>query len=175
MFSLSTVLSICKPVSLASLLSTVLMFYNITCEWLKSFMCERYPSFGFTIDFWNPFFFLMEWQIVRLLANHPHFGVTLMTADRKAGQSMDSVFPHLRAQVLTHFFYLFQWYFVGVVYRCLKTFSFCPQKLPRLISVKDADFSTVDAVFCCLPHGTTQVLFLFFWFFPLQTLFLSFS
>ncbi|CAF2039769.1 unnamed protein product [Brassica napus] len=66
-------------------------------------------------------------EIVRLLANHPHFGVTLMTADRKAGQSMDSVFPHLRAQ-----------------------------KLPRLISVKDADFSTVDAVFCCLPHGTTQ-------------------
>lgn len=50
-----------------------------------------------------------------------------MTADRKAGQSMDSVFPHLRAQ-----------------------------KLPRLISVKDADFYTVDAVFCCLPHGTTQ-------------------
>ncbi|KAF8058383.1 hypothetical protein N665_1246s0005 [Sinapis alba] len=66
-------------------------------------------------------------EIVRLLANHPHFGVTLMTADRKAGQSMDSVFPHLTAQ-----------------------------KLPRLISVKDADFSTVDAVFCCLPHGTTQ-------------------
>ncbi|KAL0750549.1 hypothetical protein Bca101_032552 [Brassica carinata] len=67
-------------------------------------------------------------KIVRLVANHPHFGVTLMTADRKAGQSMDSVFPHLTAQ-----------------------------KLPRLISIKDADFSTVDAVFCCLPHGTTQV------------------
>ncbi|XP_010416545.1 PREDICTED: probable N-acetyl-gamma-glutamyl-phosphate reductase, chloroplastic [Camelina sativa] len=66
-------------------------------------------------------------EIVRLLANHPHFQVTLMTADRKAGQSMESVFPHLRAQ-----------------------------KLPSLISVKDADFSTVDAVFCCLPHGTTQ-------------------
>ncbi|KAH0859852.1 hypothetical protein HID58_088113 [Brassica napus] len=66
-------------------------------------------------------------EIVRLVANHPHFGVTLMTADRKAGQSMDSVFPHLTAQ-----------------------------KLPRLISIKDADFSTVDAVFCCLPHGTTQ-------------------
>ncbi|KAF3504300.1 hypothetical protein F2Q69_00043989 [Brassica cretica] len=57
--------------------------------------------------------------VLRLVANHPHFGVTLMTADRKAGEYMDS-------------------------------------KLPRLISVKDADFSTVDAVFCCLPHGTTQ-------------------
>ncbi|CAA7041151.1 unnamed protein product [Microthlaspi erraticum] len=37
-------------------------------------------------------------EIVRLLANHPHFGVTLMTAYRKAGQSMESVFPHLKGQ-----------------------------------------------------------------------------
>ncbi|KAI3930557.1 hypothetical protein MKX01_037003 [Papaver californicum] len=28
--------------------------------------------------------------------------------------------------------------------------------LPDMVAVKDADFSTVDAVFCCLPHGTTQ-------------------
>ncbi|KAE8690613.1 N-acetyl-gamma-glutamyl-phosphate reductase [Hibiscus syriacus] len=66
-------------------------------------------------------------EIVRLLANHPYFGITLMTADRKAGQSMGSVFPHLATQ-----------------------------DLPTLVSVKDADFSNVDAVFCCLPHGTTQ-------------------
>ena len=26
-----------------------------------------------------------------------------------------------------------------------------------MVAVKDADFSDVDAVFCCLPHGTTQV------------------
>lgn len=39
------------------------------------------------------------WQIVRLLANHPHFGISLMTADRKAGQSIGSVFPHLVSQV----------------------------------------------------------------------------
>lgn len=66
-------------------------------------------------------------EIVRLLANHPYFGITLMTADRKAGQSMESVFPHL-----------------------------ITQDLPKMISIKDADFSSVDAVFCCLPHGTTQ-------------------
>ncbi|KAJ4716383.1 putative N-acetyl-gamma-glutamyl-phosphate reductase [Melia azedarach] len=66
-------------------------------------------------------------EIVRLLANHPYFGITLMTADRKAGQSIGSVFPHLISQ-----------------------------DLPTMISVKDADFSNVDAVFCCLPHGTTQ-------------------
>ncbi|GAB2274420.1 hypothetical protein Dimus_009188 [Dionaea muscipula] len=66
-------------------------------------------------------------EILRLLANHPHFGISLMTADRKAGQSIATVFPHL-----------------------------ITQDLPDLIAVKDADFSTVDAVFCCLPHGTTQ-------------------
>ncbi|XVE76929.1 hypothetical protein DITRI_Ditri13aG0020000 [Diplodiscus trichospermus] len=30
------------------------------------------------------------------------------------------------------------------------------EDLPTMISVRDADFSNVDAVFCCLPHGTTQ-------------------
>jgi N-acetyl-gamma-glutamyl-phosphate reductase len=34
------------------------------------------------------------------------------------------------------------------------------QDLPNLVAVKDADFSDVDAVFCCLPHGTTQVIYL---------------
>ncbi|KAK9287159.1 hypothetical protein L1049_015570 [Liquidambar formosana] len=66
-------------------------------------------------------------EIVRLLANHPYFGITLMTADRKAGQSIGSVFPHLIAQ-----------------------------DLRDMIAIKDANFSDVDAVFCCLPHGTTQ-------------------
>lgn len=66
-------------------------------------------------------------EIVRLLANHPHFSITMMTADRKAGQSIGSVFPHL-----------------------------VTQDLPDMVAVKDADFSDVDAVFCCLPHGTTQ-------------------
>ncbi|KAB2600589.1 N-acetyl-gamma-glutamyl-phosphate reductase [Pyrus ussuriensis x Pyrus communis] len=38
-------------------------------------------------------------KIVRLLANHPHFVITLMTADRKAEQSLGSVFPLLVSQV----------------------------------------------------------------------------
>ncbi|KAG8062760.1 hypothetical protein GUJ93_ZPchr0003g17896 [Zizania palustris] len=66
-------------------------------------------------------------EIVRLLANHPQFHIKVMTADRKAGQQFGSVFPHL-----------------------------ITQDLPNLVAVKDADFSNVDAVFCCLPHGTTQ-------------------
>lgn len=35
--------------------------------------------------------------------------------------------------------------------------TLCFQDLPDMVAVKDADFSDVDAVFCCLPHGTTQV------------------
>lgn len=66
-------------------------------------------------------------EIVRLLASHPHFSITMMTADRKAGQSIGAVFPHL-----------------------------VTQDLPDMVAIKDADFSHVDAVFCCLPHGTTQ-------------------
>lgn len=66
-------------------------------------------------------------EMVRLLASHPNFSITMMTADRKAGQSIGSVFPHL-----------------------------ITQDLPDMIAIKDADFSDVDAVFCCLPHGTTQ-------------------
>ncbi|KAL0376117.1 UNVERIFIED_CONTAM: putative N-acetyl-gamma-glutamyl-phosphate reductase, chloroplastic [Sesamum calycinum] len=66
-------------------------------------------------------------EITRLLASHPNYQITLMTADRKAGQSIGSVFPHL-----------------------------VRQDLPDMVAVKDADFSPVDAVFCCLPHGTTQ-------------------
>ncbi|EFJ17635.1 hypothetical protein SELMODRAFT_268455 [Selaginella moellendorffii] len=67
-------------------------------------------------------------EVIRLLATHPFFNVKLMTADRKAGQSLATVFPHL---VIS-------------------------QSLPDMVAVKDANFSDVEAVFCCLPHGTTQ-------------------
>jgi N-acetyl-gamma-glutamyl-phosphate reductase len=66
-------------------------------------------------------------ELVRMLAGHPEFRITVMTGDRKAGQPLASVFPHL-----------------GKL------------KLPDLVAIADVDFSKVDAVFCCLPHGTTQ-------------------
>jgi N-acetyl-gamma-glutamyl-phosphate reductase len=28
--------------------------------------------------------------------------------------------------------------------------------VPKLVKIDDVDFSGVDAVFCCLPHATTQ-------------------
>ncbi|CAA7626961.1 N-acetyl-gamma-glutamyl-phosphate reductase [Magnetospirillum sp. UT-4] len=66
-------------------------------------------------------------ELVRLLARHSGFSIAAMTGDRKAGMSMAAVFPHLGGLAL-----------------------------PDLVAIADVDFATVDAVFCCLPHGTTQ-------------------
>ncbi|SEH24871.1 N-acetyl-gamma-glutamyl-phosphate reductase [Magnetospirillum fulvum] len=66
-------------------------------------------------------------ELLRFLAGHPAFRVTALTADRKAGQPMAQVFPHLAALTL-----------------------------PDLVSIDQVDFAAIDAVFCCLPHGTTQ-------------------
>ncbi|MBR9972452.1 N-acetyl-gamma-glutamyl-phosphate reductase [Magnetospirillum sulfuroxidans] len=66
-------------------------------------------------------------ELVRMLANHPSFRMTALTADRKAGQEMASVFPQCAAL-----------------------------DLPRLVSIDQVDFAGIDAVFCALPHGTTQ-------------------
>lgn len=66
-------------------------------------------------------------ELVRMLASHPSFRMTALTADRKAGQEMAAVFPQ----------------FAGL-------------DLPRLVSIDQVDFAGVDAVFCALPHGTTQ-------------------
>jgi N-acetyl-gamma-glutamyl-phosphate reductase len=64
---------------------------------------------------------------VRLLARHPHAEITALTANTHAGKTMDEVFPH--------FFML---------------------DLPRLKEWEQVDWTKLDAVFCGLPHGTTQ-------------------
>jgi len=68
-------------------------------------------------------------ELVRLLSQHPNAEIALMTADRKAGTSYASVFPHLGGL-----------------------------DLPDLISLDDVEWHglDLDAVFCALPHGTTQ-------------------
>ncbi len=66
-------------------------------------------------------------ELVRLIALHPGMEVVALTADRKAGQSMGQVYPHLR-----HL------------------------DLPQLCRIEDVDFSGVDLVFCALPHAMTQ-------------------
>lgn len=64
---------------------------------------------------------------VRLLARHPNVEIKVLTANTHAGKTMNEVFPH--------FFML---------------------NLPRLTEWEKVDWTTLDAVFCGLPHGTTQ-------------------
>lgn len=66
-------------------------------------------------------------ELVRMLAGHPEFRIAALTGDRKAGQPLASVFPHL-----------------------------AKLNLPDLVAIGDVDFDQINAVFCCLPHGTTQ-------------------
>jgi N-acetyl-gamma-glutamyl-phosphate reductase len=66
-------------------------------------------------------------ELVRLLARHPETEIRTLTADRQAGKPLAEVFPHLGG--------------LG---------------LPDLVKVEDVDWDGVDAVFCGLPHGTTQ-------------------
>ena len=66
-------------------------------------------------------------ELLRLLAAHDGFSVGLLTAERRAGQSVSAVFPHLGGA-----------------------------DFPDLVKIEDAAWEGLDAVFCCLPHGTTQ-------------------
>ncbi len=66
-------------------------------------------------------------ELVRLLSRHPHVTIVALTADRQAGKPAAEVFPHLQVR-----------------------------ELPTLAKIDDVDWSGVDFVFCCLPHGLTQ-------------------
>jgi N-acetyl-gamma-glutamyl-phosphate reductase len=68
-------------------------------------------------------------ELVRLIAGHPDIRITALAADRKAGQGMGDVFPHLR-----HL------------------------DLPDLVTIDEIDFGSVDLAFCALPHGVTHGL-----------------
>ena len=64
---------------------------------------------------------------VRLAARHPNIEIAALTANTHAGKPMTDVFPH--------FFML---------------------DLPKLVEWEKVDWTGLDAVFCGLPHGTTQ-------------------
>jgi N-acetyl-gamma-glutamyl-phosphate reductase len=68
-------------------------------------------------------------ELVRLIATHPAMRIVALTADRKAGQPMAQVFPHLR-----HL------------------------DLPMLTTIDQVDFSGIDLAFVALPHGLSQAL-----------------
>ncbi len=66
-------------------------------------------------------------ETLRLALGHPGLEVRHVTAERQAGRAVAEVFPH---------------------------FADCA--LPDLVKIADVPFDAVDAVVCCLPHGTTQ-------------------
>jgi len=68
-------------------------------------------------------------ELVRIIATHPSLRIVALSADRKAGQEMSAVFPHLR-----HL------------------------DLPTLTTIDEIDFSNIELVFCALPHGLSQAL-----------------
>src|SRR5436853_5695014 len=66
-------------------------------------------------------------DVVRLAACHPKIEIAALTANSHAGKSMAEVFPHLG--------------YLG---------------LPKLIRNEEADWFGIEAVFCGLPHATSQ-------------------
>jgi N-acetyl-gamma-glutamyl-phosphate reductase len=68
-------------------------------------------------------------ELVRILSQHPHVEIVVLTADRRAGERLEAVFPQFGAL-----------------------------DLPVLMSIEEVEWAgvDVDVVFCCLPHGTTQ-------------------
>lgn len=66
-------------------------------------------------------------ELIRLLLTHPHAHIKALTGDSQAGKPIADVYPHLRGK-----------------------------NLPDLVTLAQVDFTGIDLVFCCLPHGTTQ-------------------
>ena len=68
-------------------------------------------------------------ELVRIIATHPSMRIVALTGDRKAGQPMSSVYPHLRHM-----------------------------DLPDLVTIGDLDWAGIDLCFCALPHATSQAV-----------------
>src|SRR5205085_2995824 len=68
-------------------------------------------------------------ELLRLLIAHPRVEIALLTADRKAGQELGTVFPQ---------------------------FAHCA--LPKLVAIEEVDWAgaALDLAVCGLPHATTQ-------------------
>ncbi|KAL6764627.1 hypothetical protein V8C86DRAFT_1804542 [Haematococcus lacustris] len=67
-------------------------------------------------------------EVMRLTALHPGIRITALTGEKQAGKPFSDVFPHLATAA----------------------------HVPKLVKINDVDYSQVDAIFCCLPHATTQ-------------------
>jgi N-acetyl-gamma-glutamyl-phosphate reductase len=68
-------------------------------------------------------------DLVRLALTHPRIEIAALAANAKAGQTMAAIWPH-----------------------------FAPYDLPALVKAEEIDFSAIDVVFGCLPHGASAAL-----------------
>ncbi len=68
-------------------------------------------------------------ELIRLLACHPQADIQVIAGERTAGQPLADVLPHL-AMV----------------------------DVPPLVKIEQVDYASLDAVFCALPHATTQAV-----------------
>lgn len=68
-------------------------------------------------------------ELIRLLHRHPQVRIGALAAERQAGKPLGAVFPHL-----------------------------APAALPDLRKIDDIDFTSLDVLFCALPHATTQAV-----------------
>lgn len=66
-------------------------------------------------------------ELIRLLLNHKYTEIKYLVANSNANNDISDIYSHLR-----HF------------------------DLPQLVKYQEVDFTNIDVVFCCLPHGTTQ-------------------
>ena len=66
-------------------------------------------------------------ELIRHLLPHPNVHISALTAETQAGKAMAEIYPHLRGA-----------------------------NLPVTVRNDTVDYSEIDLVFCCLPHGTTQ-------------------
>ena len=68
-------------------------------------------------------------DLVRLALTHPRVKIAALAANARAGQTMQAIWPH-----------------------------FFPYDLPPLVKAEEIDFTTIDAVFGCLPHAASATL-----------------
>ena len=66
-------------------------------------------------------------ETLRIAATHPAIEIVALTAERRAGEEVAAVYPHLAGM-----------------------------GLPQMCRIETLDWDGIDAVFCCLPHATTQ-------------------
>lgn len=68
-------------------------------------------------------------ELIRILLSHPNVIITELVANSNADKNFAEIYP-----------------------------QFAHQKLPILKSIDDVNFDNVDVAFCCLPHGTSQMI-----------------